>query len=48
MQDTYMIGNNVAFSSEYGTVCTENYGDCGLVLDSSHPGVLFFSFMPCY
>ena len=30
MQDTYMIGNNVTFSSVYKTVCTEGYGDCGL------------------
>ncbi|PBK85663.1 hypothetical protein ARMGADRAFT_1169415 [Armillaria gallica] len=29
MQDTYMIGNNVTFSSEWGTVCTTDYGDCG-------------------
>ncbi|KAG7443200.1 uncharacterized protein BT62DRAFT_1034528 [Guyanagaster necrorhizus] len=29
MQDTYMIGNNVTFSSEWGTVCTPDYGDCG-------------------
>ncbi|KAF8804202.1 hypothetical protein BYT27DRAFT_7194948 [Phlegmacium glaucopus] len=29
MQDSYMIGNNVTFSSQWGTVCTENYGDCG-------------------
>ena len=29
MQDTYMIGNNVTFSTEWGTVCTEDYGDCG-------------------
>jgi len=29
MQDTYMIGNNVTFSSQWGTVCTEDYGDCG-------------------
>ena len=36
MQDTYVIGNNVTFSSVYGTVCTEDYGDCGLVFDSSH------------
>ena len=35
-----MIGNNVTFSSQYGTVCTEDYGDCGLVLDSSHHGFI--------
>lgn len=29
MQDTYMIGNNVTFSSQWGTVCTTDYGDCG-------------------
>ncbi|KAF8188635.1 hypothetical protein BJ912DRAFT_967980 [Pholiota molesta] len=29
MQDTYMIGNNVTFSSQWGTPCTEDYGDCG-------------------
>jgi len=29
MQDTYMIGNNVTFSSEWGTPCTVDYGDCG-------------------
>ena len=40
MQDTYMIGINATFSSEYGTVCTEDYGDCGLVLDFSHQGFL--------
>ncbi|KAI0087549.1 hypothetical protein BDY19DRAFT_994867 [Irpex rosettiformis] len=29
MQDTYMIGNNVTFSNQWGTVCTPDYGDCG-------------------
>ncbi|GJE89062.1 hypothetical protein PsYK624_051540 [Phanerochaete sordida] len=29
MQDTYMIGNNVTFSSQWDTVCTPDYGDCG-------------------
>ncbi|KAH9476841.1 hypothetical protein JR316_0010757 [Psilocybe cubensis] len=29
LQDTYMIGNNVTFSSQWGTVCTPDYGDCG-------------------
>ncbi|KAF9458112.1 hypothetical protein BDZ94DRAFT_1313563 [Collybia nuda] len=29
LQDTYMIGNNVTFSSQWGTVCTRDYGDCG-------------------
>ena len=47
MQDTYMIGNNVTFSSVYETVCTEHYGDCGLVvLDSSHHGSFFIYSCP--
>ncbi|KAF9497331.1 hypothetical protein BDN71DRAFT_1429520 [Pleurotus eryngii] len=29
MQDTYMIGNNVTFSSQWHTPCTPDYGDCG-------------------
>ncbi|KAG6334446.1 hypothetical protein ID866_4647 [Astraeus odoratus] len=29
MQDVYMIGNNVTFSNQWGTVCTPDYGDCG-------------------
>ncbi|KAH8092183.1 hypothetical protein BXZ70DRAFT_461711 [Cristinia sonorae] len=29
LQDTYMIGNNVTFSSQWGTPCTTDYGDCG-------------------
>ncbi|KAG6890138.1 hypothetical protein C0995_011431 [Termitomyces sp. Mi166 len=29
MQDTYMIGNNVTFSTVWHTLCTEDYGDCG-------------------
>ncbi|THH33377.1 hypothetical protein EUX98_g816 [Antrodiella citrinella] len=29
LQDTYMIGNNVTFSSQWGTPCTLDYGDCG-------------------
>ena len=29
LQDTYMIGNNVTFSSVWGTPCTLDYGDCG-------------------
>jgi len=29
MQDAYMIGNNVTFSSQWDTVCTVDYGDCG-------------------
>ena len=43
MQDTYMIGDNVTFSSTYGTMCTEDYGACGLVLDSSHQSWLLFT-----
>lgn len=33
LQDTYMIGNNVTFSSQWGTVCTPDYGDCGFVYE---------------
>ncbi|KAI0920741.1 hypothetical protein AcV5_010411 [Taiwanofungus camphoratus] len=29
MQDTYMISNNVTFSVEWHTPCTQDYGDCG-------------------
>ncbi|GLB44489.1 hypothetical protein LshimejAT787_1701160 [Lyophyllum shimeji] len=29
MQDAYMIGNNVTFSSQWHTPCTPDYGDCG-------------------
>lgn len=29
LQDTYMIGNNVTFSSEWHTPCTPDFGDCG-------------------
>ncbi|KAK7026408.1 hypothetical protein VNI00_015643 [Paramarasmius palmivorus] len=29
MQDTYMIGNNVTHSTQWNTVCTTEYGDCG-------------------
>lgn len=29
MQDTYMISNNVTFSSQWDTPCTPDYGDCG-------------------
>ncbi|KAJ3785302.1 hypothetical protein GGU10DRAFT_355280 [Lentinula aff. detonsa] len=29
LQDTYMIGNNVTFSNQWGTPCTADYGDCG-------------------
>ncbi|PFH50013.1 hypothetical protein AMATHDRAFT_62037 [Amanita thiersii Skay4041] len=29
LQDAYMVGNNVTFSTVWGTVCTKDYGDCG-------------------
>jgi hypothetical protein len=29
LQDTYMIGNNVTFSSQWNTSCTVDFGDCG-------------------
>lgn len=29
MLDVYMVGNNVSFSTMWGTVCTPDYGDCG-------------------
>jgi len=29
MQDTYMIGNNATFSSQWDTPCTVDFGDCG-------------------
>ncbi|KAF5329520.1 hypothetical protein D9619_009061 [Psilocybe cf. subviscida] len=29
LQDTYMVGNNVTFSSQWSTVCNTTYGDCG-------------------
>ncbi|KAF5376671.1 hypothetical protein D9615_007900 [Tricholomella constricta] len=29
MQDAYMIGNNLTFSTVWNTVCTKDYGDCG-------------------
>ncbi|KIL64609.1 hypothetical protein M378DRAFT_105956 [Amanita muscaria Koide BX008] len=29
MQDAYMIGNNVTYSTEYQTACTPDYGCCG-------------------
>ncbi|KDR78230.1 hypothetical protein GALMADRAFT_245305 [Galerina marginata CBS 339.88] len=29
LQDTYMIGNNVTFSTQWDTVCTPDFGDCG-------------------
>lgn len=36
MQDAYTIGNNLTFSTEWGTPCTEDYGDCGC--DNCHLG----------
>ncbi|EKM76186.1 hypothetical protein AGABI1DRAFT_108939 [Agaricus bisporus var. burnettii JB137-S8] len=29
MQDAYMVGNNVTFSTVWGTPCNTTYGDCG-------------------
>ncbi|KAL0065604.1 hypothetical protein AAF712_007382 [Marasmius tenuissimus] len=29
LQDTYTVGNNLTHSTEWDTVCTEDYGDCG-------------------
>ncbi|PFH50385.1 hypothetical protein AMATHDRAFT_40917 [Amanita thiersii Skay4041] len=29
LQDVYMVGNNVTFSTVWGTPCTPDYGDCG-------------------
>jgi len=29
LQDTYVIGNNVTFSSVWNTPCTPTFGDCG-------------------
>ena len=31
MKNTYMIGNNVTFSTQWNTTCTRDYGDCGFV-----------------
>lgn len=31
MQDVYMIGNNVTWSTVWGTPCTEDFGVCGYV-----------------
>ncbi|THU88969.1 hypothetical protein K435DRAFT_821522 [Dendrothele bispora CBS 962.96] len=36
LQDTYTVGNNLSFSSVWGTVCTDDYGDCGC--DNCHLG----------
>lgn len=37
LQDTYMIGNNVTFSSVWDTPCTPTFGDCGSALSlASH------------
>jgi hypothetical protein len=29
LQDTYVVGNNVTWSSQWNTACTPEYGDCG-------------------
>lgn len=31
LQDTYVVGNNVTYSTEWDTPCTPDYGDCGCV-----------------
>ncbi|KAF7315067.1 hypothetical protein MIND_00020900 [Mycena indigotica] len=36
LQDTYTIGNNLSFSTVWGTPCTDDYGDCGC--DNCHAG----------
>ncbi|KAJ6631564.1 hypothetical protein B0H10DRAFT_1866217 [Mycena sp. CBHHK59/15] len=36
LQDTYTIGNNLSFSTVWGTPCTDDYGDCGC--DNCHKG----------
>ncbi|KAJ7198589.1 hypothetical protein GGX14DRAFT_469929 [Mycena pura] len=36
LQDTYTIGNNMSFSTVWGTPCTDDYGDCGC--DNCHQG----------
>ncbi|KAJ7647730.1 hypothetical protein FB45DRAFT_207327 [Roridomyces roridus] len=36
LQDTYTIGNNLSFSTVWGTPCTDDYGDCGC--DNCHSG----------
>ncbi|KAJ7099547.1 hypothetical protein B0H15DRAFT_820678 [Mycena belliarum] len=36
LQDTYTIGNNLSFSTVWGTPCTDDYGDCGC--DNCHMG----------
>ncbi|KAJ7668688.1 hypothetical protein DFH06DRAFT_1039176 [Mycena polygramma] len=36
LQDTYTIGNNLSFSTVWGTPCTDDYGDCGC--DNCHTG----------
>jgi len=36
LQDTYTVGNNLSFSTVWGTVCSEDYGDCGC--DNCHLG----------
>ncbi|KAJ7503011.1 hypothetical protein B0H11DRAFT_1987433 [Mycena galericulata] len=34
--DSYTIGNNLSFSTVWGTPCTDDYGDCGC--DNCHTG----------
>ncbi|KAK7057590.1 hypothetical protein R3P38DRAFT_2841901 [Favolaschia claudopus] len=36
LQDAYTIGNNLNFSTVWGTECTDDYGDCGC--DNCHTG----------
>ncbi|KAJ7270039.1 hypothetical protein B0H12DRAFT_1094145 [Mycena haematopus] len=36
LQDAYTIGNNLSFSTVWGTPCTDDYGDCGC--DNCHTG----------
>ncbi|KAJ7772091.1 hypothetical protein DFH07DRAFT_953374 [Mycena maculata] len=36
LQDAYTVGNNLSFSTVWGTPCTDDYGDCGC--DNCHTG----------
>ena len=45
MQDAYMIGNNVTFSTQWGTTCTRDYGDCGFVTLCFPYEIEFFNFI---
>nr|GAT56229.1 predicted protein [Mycena chlorophos] len=36
LQDSYTVGNNLSFSTVWGTPCTDDYGDCGC--DNCHQG----------